>query len=120
MTIRKAEPRRRGPAPMDDATRLRLASCYALLARAAIDLAVKAKGSAKLMRALEDVVAARDAIADVALPMEHVAGESLDHMDVRRVVLEALSAGRVNWDHWRERERRKRAGLDPASGRPQA
>lgn len=111
--------RRRVPTPMDDATRMRLTSCYALLARAAFDIGIKAEGSAKLSRALQDVCAARDALAELADPLVCTgADEPLEFMDIRRMVFEARGAAATNWDFWRERERRKRAGLDPWTGRP--
>jgi len=109
--------RSRTPRPLDDATRLRLASCYALLVRASVELGIKAEGSAKLSRALQDVCTVRDALCELADPLVSSGpDEPLDFVEIRRLVFETQHAARTNWDYWRTREHRKRAGLDPRTG----
>jgi hypothetical protein len=93
---------------------LRIASAHELLARACFDIGIKAEGSAKLTRALEDVAQARDALWQVTLklPRFPIASDSVlhalhvDHLD--GLCFSAAGGAASNWVHWREQERSRR------------
>jgi hypothetical protein len=90
---------------------LRIASAHELLARACFDIGIKAEGSAKLTRALEDVAQARDALWQITLkfPRFPIASDSVlhalhvDHLD--GLCFSAARGAAANWARWREQER---------------
>lgn len=103
--------RKRSTAPRsDDRTAVRIAACYGLLARAAIEIGIRAEGSAKLSRALEDISQARDTLAELArgcveTPESSVA---LDAASIRALVFSAVRNSESSWEYWREREQHRR------------
>lgn len=116
---RSAEAIPRAFAPFSDADATRIAACYGLLARAAFEIGIKAEGSAKLSRALEDVAAARDALGEIAGRIATIAivepsaaksKASLDALTIQSLVFAAEKAAKGSWDYWRKREQRKRNG----------
>ena len=90
----------------------RLVSCHELLARACFDLGIKAEGSSKLTRALEDVAQARDTLWEITQSYPRHAFNSPAVKTVLRVeyldqlVFRACNGAAANWAHWRKKERK--------------
>jgi hypothetical protein len=85
----------------------RLAACYVLLSRAAFDIGIKAEGSAKLSRALEDVAQARDTLGDILLKAAEVdlsRAKALDAAGVRQLVFKNIRDYGREWEYWRTKE----------------
>jgi hypothetical protein len=90
----------------------RLTVCHDLLARAALDLGIKAEGSSKITRALEDVADARDALWQITSGFPKLAIGSRAIKDALGVVyldqlaMSAFNSAMVNWQHSRAKHRR--------------
>jgi hypothetical protein len=84
-------------------------SCHELLARACFDLGIKAEGSSKLTRALEDVAQARDTLWEIIQRYPRHAFNSPAVKTALRVayldqlVFSACNGAAANWAHWRKR-----------------